>query len=297
MSNNAATKVGSGGGVVTSVAVAVPADESVSGSPVTGAGTITITRNTQSANKIFAGPASGGAAAPGFRNMVAADVPVFVGSGASHAPGAVPDPGSVAGTTRFLREDATFAVPAGGGSTGTSLIQFPGGAPVSLASGWGGFSLCVKVPGRNLVSLPSNFKLGFNVGATGVMSIQGGVVYTTAADSLVITAVTTITWGGSATPSLSPGENMSDAIALAFSNTNDYYFVVMVNATTTNSTLNGYNITSLSGTTIAPSASGFASQCLGGYVHANEIGLLVGSSIPTASFAGTQTAITRLQTA
>lgn len=42
--------------------------------------------------------------------ILAGDLPVFVASGASHAPGAVPDPGSVAGTSRFLREDATFAV-------------------------------------------------------------------------------------------------------------------------------------------------------------------------------------------
>src|ERR1700682_538184 len=39
----------------------------------------------------------------------------FVASGASHARGAVPDPGAVAGTTKFLREDGTWAVPAGGG--------------------------------------------------------------------------------------------------------------------------------------------------------------------------------------
>jgi hypothetical protein len=37
----------------------------------------------------------------------------FVASGASHARGAVPDPGASAGSTKFLREDATFAVPSG----------------------------------------------------------------------------------------------------------------------------------------------------------------------------------------
>uniref|UniRef100_A0A6M3IR43 Putative tail protein n=1 Tax=viral metagenome TaxID=1070528 RepID=A0A6M3IR43_9ZZZZ len=37
----------------------------------------------------------------------------FVASGATHARGAVPDPGAAAGTTKFLREDATFAVPPG----------------------------------------------------------------------------------------------------------------------------------------------------------------------------------------
>lgn len=36
---------------------------------------------------------------------------VFVASGASHAAGIVPDPGSTAGTTRFLREDAAWAAP------------------------------------------------------------------------------------------------------------------------------------------------------------------------------------------
>ena len=40
--------------------------------------------------------------------------PVFVASGASHAAGLVPDPGASAGTTRFLREDAAWFVPAAG---------------------------------------------------------------------------------------------------------------------------------------------------------------------------------------
>lgn len=48
-------------------------------------------------------------------------MPLFVASGASHAVGLVPDPGSSAGSTRFLREDATWAVPAGGGGGGTAF--------------------------------------------------------------------------------------------------------------------------------------------------------------------------------
>lgn len=53
------------------------------------------------------------------------DTTVFVASGASHAIGLVPDPGASAGTTKFLREDATWAVPAGGGggSPGGSNTQ------------------------------------------------------------------------------------------------------------------------------------------------------------------------------
>jgi lysophospholipase L1-like esterase len=54
----------------------------------------------------------------------AAQLTVFGASGASHAAGVVPDPGATAGATRYLREDGTWAVPAGGvaggQSTGTS---------------------------------------------------------------------------------------------------------------------------------------------------------------------------------
>jgi hypothetical protein len=43
--------------------------------------------------------------------LPAAQLPVFVASGGFHAKGAVPDPGASAGTTHFLREDATWAIP------------------------------------------------------------------------------------------------------------------------------------------------------------------------------------------
>lgn len=39
------------------------------------------------------------------------DTTVFVASGASHAKGLVPDPGASSGTTKYLREDATWDVP------------------------------------------------------------------------------------------------------------------------------------------------------------------------------------------
>jgi hypothetical protein len=65
-----------GGGSVTSVALTMPAEFSVTGSPVTGAGTIVVTEANQSANTVYAGPASGGAAAPNYRALVAADLPI-----------------------------------------------------------------------------------------------------------------------------------------------------------------------------------------------------------------------------
>lgn len=67
----------SGSGSVTSVAFADASSSpiyAVSGSPVTSSGTLTITLSNQTANTVFAGPASGGAAQPAFRALVNADV-------------------------------------------------------------------------------------------------------------------------------------------------------------------------------------------------------------------------------
>lgn len=53
--------------------------------------------------------------------------PVFGPSGPGHSTGAVPDPGSSAGTTHFLREDGTFAIPPGtGGATNYQQVESAG---------------------------------------------------------------------------------------------------------------------------------------------------------------------------
>jgi hypothetical protein len=64
-------------GVVTSVGLSIAPGTlyTVSGSPVTSAGTLTATLNTQAANTAFRGPTTGTAAQPTFRAMVAADIP------------------------------------------------------------------------------------------------------------------------------------------------------------------------------------------------------------------------------
>jgi hypothetical protein len=64
-------------GTVTSVGLSLPSIFSVSGSPVTTTGTLTGTLTTQTANTGFFGPASGGAATPTFRALVAADIPAL----------------------------------------------------------------------------------------------------------------------------------------------------------------------------------------------------------------------------
>lgn len=62
-----------GAGTVTSVGLSLPAELSVSGSPVTTSGTLLASWASQSANLIFAGPTSGLGTSPTFRALVAAD--------------------------------------------------------------------------------------------------------------------------------------------------------------------------------------------------------------------------------
>lgn len=68
-------------GTVTSVAQAVPSSVfTISGSPITTSGTLTIGLQTQTANRVWAGPTTGAAAAPAFRALVSADLPAGVGT-------------------------------------------------------------------------------------------------------------------------------------------------------------------------------------------------------------------------
>lgn len=64
-----------GSGTVYNVGLALPAIFNVTGSPVTTTGTLAATLANQSANRVFAGPASGSAATPTFRLLAATDLP------------------------------------------------------------------------------------------------------------------------------------------------------------------------------------------------------------------------------
>lgn len=70
--------VGTSSGAVSSVGFSDASTTpiyTITGSPVTSAGTLTETLKTESANLIFAGPSSGSAAQPSFRSLVTADFP------------------------------------------------------------------------------------------------------------------------------------------------------------------------------------------------------------------------------
>lgn len=66
---------GIGSGSVSSVGLSLPAFITVTGSPVTSAGTLTGTLAVQAANAVFVGPTTGASSAPTFRALVGADLP------------------------------------------------------------------------------------------------------------------------------------------------------------------------------------------------------------------------------
>lgn len=135
---------------VSSVSLTGPTEITVGGTPITSTGTISLGWASETANTVFAGPTSGGANTPAFRALVPADYPVFVASGASHAAGAVPDPGVTGGTSKFLREDASWQTPTFSSSievkdptgtpdvTGVSILRFDGSSGLAITNNGGG---------------------------------------------------------------------------------------------------------------------------------------------------------------
>lgn len=97
------------------------------------------TKNTSTTRKFFRqiGDGAGNVVSTIWDTLLGADLPTFIASGGSHAPGAVPDPGATAGTTRYLCEDATFKVPPGSGgwdATSTTSVTIP--ASITGSKSW-----------------------------------------------------------------------------------------------------------------------------------------------------------------
>lgn len=128
---------------VTSIGLTMPGEFSVSGSPVTSAGTFVVSKVVQSANQIYAGPSTGSPAAPGFRRMVAADVPLLAATSIPAATAAALGGVHLPSITVLTSGSGTYNVPAGaimlrvrlvgGGAGGTG-----GGVSLANLGGSGG---------------------------------------------------------------------------------------------------------------------------------------------------------------
>jgi hypothetical protein len=108
-------KVPPGSGTVTSIGITVPSDLlAVSPASITSAGTFAFTKPTQAANLIYAGPATGAAAAPTFRAHVYADLSALVGTSASTL--------AAGNDTRFPASVTGLRKSAGAGSTDVAAV-------------------------------------------------------------------------------------------------------------------------------------------------------------------------------
>jgi len=143
-----------GTGTVNSVALTLPAIFTVTGSPVTTTGTLAASLASQTANTAFLAP-DGSNGTPGFRALVAADIPSLAASKITS--GVFSIARLATGTpdgTKFVRDDGTLAVPSAGGGVITERKS-------STFSPAIGYSYLVSTAsGAISVTLPSGSTIG-----------------------------------------------------------------------------------------------------------------------------------------
>jgi hypothetical protein len=160
------------GGTVQSVGLSLPSDLfAVSGSPVTTSGTLTATLTLQAPNQVLAGPATGvSSAAPAFRALVAADLPVVPVAKGGTGLSATPANGQIdiGDGTGFVR---TTITPSTGISVtnGAGSISIANSGVLSLSGGTTG--LTPASPTAGAVTLGGT--LAVANGGTGVATLTG----------------------------------------------------------------------------------------------------------------------------
>ncbi len=170
---------GTGSGSVTSVGLAMPSMFSISGSPVTTAGTLTAALAVQNANSFLAGPASGIATAPTFRALMGTDLPVP----SATALGGVQSKTCSGG--QFLNQISTAGAPSCGTPSGGGSSGLGNGTTVIDASLQAGTDLGAKLNGA-IAACPAYGCIIDARGVSGAQNLAVNVSFSSAAQPITI---------------------------------------------------------------------------------------------------------------
>ena len=199
--------------------------------------------------------------------IAAARLPLFGPSGAAHAAGIVPDPGATAGATHFLREDGTWAIPAGGGGGGSSSVAditsgtIDGTAIGSTTPSTGAFTtltsstpIAVSSGGTGTATAPAAGQILIgNAGSTAFapQTLSGDCALSSAG---LITCIKTngVTFGSAATTAASSYDTAGAAAAA----TTSAALLTTLRTLTNCNTSGGYYLSPFSGTCIAVTSGG-----------------------------------------
>jgi hypothetical protein len=202
---------GGGSGTVTSVGLSMPGIFSVSGTPITTSGTIAASLATQSANRVWAGPASGAAAAPTFRQVVFGDW-----ASNSCATGQIPkydgaawvcddDAGASSGAPSAaqyltLATDATL----------TNERVLTAGTGIAATDGGAGSTLTLAVDGPNVTGVPVSTGIsGFGSGVAAFLATATSANLRAALSDEVGTGAAYFVGGALGTPASGTATNLT----------------------------------------------------------------------------------------
>ncbi|MBO9542715.1 hypothetical protein J7643_19170 [bacterium] len=182
--------------MLSSVGLSLPSIFTVSGSPVSaGSGTLTATLANQAANQVFAGPASGSAAAPTFRSLVVADLPTVDiahgGTGATTKIAAFDalSPMSALGDLIYGGAAGTNTRLAGNTTTTRKFLREVGDGTNAAAPTWDTLT-AADIPNLDTSKLTSG-TLPVGRGGTGLSTLTAnGVVYASNTTTLTTAAGT-----------------------------------------------------------------------------------------------------------
>jgi hypothetical protein len=258
-------------GTVTSVGLAMPAQFTVTNSPVTSSGTLTADWNTQTANYVLAGPTTGAAATPTFRALVAADIPSlsyvtsvsFTGGLISVATATTTPALTVAGTSGGVVYFSSASTWASSAALAANALVVGGGAGVAPST---------VTTGTGVVTA-----LGVNTGSAGAFVVNGGALGTPSSGT-----VTNLT--GTASININGTVGATTPNSGAFTTLSSTGDTILGDASTDTVTVNGYM-----GIGVAPDPSYGLNIAPTALTTSTQIGTLLsltGTSSATASLIG-----------